>query len=340
MEEMALGGGSGAAESKTWLPLHAALPWPCGGWTLGPSLSIQRPVPLPTRPGEQAGCLPSPGKPDTLSVYSSTPPPPPLDHMLHQAREGLPARSWHRLAHSGCRLTMQGGGASSECPAQLSRPSWQLSLSYCPRCCPILCASSSPDTVRGEWAKLLRPHTQLGWEDEVGPGVSRALPHHLSRAPRQGQGRDGARRLGGLWGDGSLQGAGSRSPASLRSLGPGAHPQLPTLPPAGALSPRGAGPGFCPPHSLGGPPRTQAHSLPQVVLGPTVLVGVREDASVSREGGEGVTSTEPAVLATVPAARPPLGWSLEGRAAFCTELCSVPRKVPTHRTGFTNTFVG
>lgn len=135
---------------------------------------------------------------------------------------------------------MQGGGTSSECPAQPSWPSWQLSLSYCQMCCPTLCASSFLDTVCGEWAQLPRPHAQLGWEDEVGPGVSwrshTTCPGHPDRA---GTGRAG---LGGLWEDGSLRGAGSRSPASRCSLGPRAHPQLPTLPllqePSG---PRGAG---------------------------------------------------------------------------------------------------
>lgn len=67
-------------------------------------------------------------------------------------------------------------------------------------------------------------------------------------------------------------------------------------------------PGFCPHHpqprppdvptmEKGGPPiRPKVHSLSQLVLGSAVLVGEREDASVSRGGREGVTSTVPAVM--------------------------------------------
>lgn len=112
------GTGRGAAESKAWLPLHAALPWP--------------------------------------------------------VRAGLWARP---------------------CPSRGQSP--------CPP----------------HWA------VQAG-ADEVGPGVSRALPHHLSRAPGQGRGQQG---WAGCGEDGSFRGASSGSPASLCSLGPRAHPQLPTL---------------------------------------------------------------------------------------------------------------
>lgn len=45
--------------------------------------------------------------------------------------------------------------------------------------------------------------------------------------------------------------------------------------------------------------QTTAHSLLQLVLGSTVHAGIREDASVSRGGREGVTSTVPAMMSRV-----------------------------------------
>lgn len=93
-----------------------------------------------------------------------------------------------------------------------------------------------------------------------------------------------------------------------------------------------------PPMGTGGPPsRAEAHSLSQPVLGPAVLVGVREDASVPRGGREGVTSTAPAVTSGVTEGplprRPPLGWR-PWRAGtfvcFLLEFCHMPRKVPAH----------
>lgn len=67
-----------------------------------------------------------------------------------------------------------------------------------------------------------------------------------------------------------------------RFLRPRAHlsPQMPTM------------------ETRGPPIRPKVHSLFQLVLGSAVL-GIREDASVSRGGREGVTSTVPAMMSGV-----------------------------------------
>lgn len=55
----------------------------------------------------------------------------------------------------------------------------------------------------------------------------------------------------------------------------------------------------CPTMETRGPPiRPKVHSLFQLVLGSAVL-GIREDASVSRGGREGVTSTVPAMMSGI-----------------------------------------